>query len=101
MSEPSPLTTVSITAAGPCEYENISFLTSSKAHAHARKAAEETGQINWTQAAEEHQSAATDYARAAKSTADSEVRRPGFESCVRRLSLSRHYAYSGFSKTNT
>ncbi|GIZ45447.1 hypothetical protein CKM354_000861300 [Cercospora kikuchii] len=45
------------------------------AQAHARKAAEETQQINWTQAAEEHGQAATEYARAAKSTGDSEALR--------------------------
>ncbi|KAI5361988.1 hypothetical protein Slin15195_G056370 [Septoria linicola] len=45
------------------------------AQAHARKAAEETQQINWSQAAEEHDQAATDYARAAKSTSDSEALR--------------------------
>ncbi|KAF2215241.1 hypothetical protein CERZMDRAFT_94655 [Cercospora zeae-maydis SCOH1-5] len=45
------------------------------AQAHARKAAEETQQINWTQAAEEHGQAATEYARAAKTTGDSEALR--------------------------
>jgi len=43
------------------------------AHAHARKAAEETSKVNWTQAADEHQAAAHDFARAARATGDSEV----------------------------
>ncbi|CAK4020392.1 Hypothetical predicted protein [Lecanosticta acicola] len=45
------------------------------AHAHARRAAEETQQIHWSQAADEHEHAATDYARSARSTSDSEALR--------------------------
>ncbi|KAK4546673.1 hypothetical protein LTR36_001891 [Oleoguttula mirabilis] len=47
----------------------------STAHAHARKAAHETQQIHWSEAANEHQSAATDYARASRSTSDVEALR--------------------------
>ncbi|KAK1071689.1 hypothetical protein LTR12_005191 [Friedmanniomyces endolithicus] len=43
------------------------------AHAHARKAAEETQHVRWTTAAEEHQYAASDFARAAKGTGDHEA----------------------------
>ncbi|TKA82636.1 hypothetical protein B0A55_00750 [Friedmanniomyces simplex] len=43
------------------------------AHAHARKAAEETQHVRWTTAVEEHQHAASDFARAAKSTSDNEA----------------------------
>ncbi|SMQ48522.1 unnamed protein product [Zymoseptoria tritici ST99CH_3D7] len=45
------------------------------AHTHARKAAEETQNINWLEAANEHQDAAIDFARASKSTNDSEALR--------------------------
>lgn len=44
-----------------------------QAHAHVRKAAEELEHVHWTQAADEHQQASTDFARAAKSTSDTEV----------------------------
>ncbi|KXS94885.1 hypothetical protein AC578_1671 [Pseudocercospora eumusae] len=45
------------------------------AHAHARKAAEVTQQVDWIQAAHEHTQAANDYSKAAKSTGDSEALR--------------------------
>lgn len=44
-----------------------------QAHAHARKAAEETQQIHWSEAAAEHQNAAADFARASRGTSDVEV----------------------------
>ncbi|KAF2716773.1 hypothetical protein K431DRAFT_278254 [Polychaeton citri CBS 116435] len=47
----------------------------SAAHTHARKAASETKQVNWKQAAEEHQRAAVEFARASRSTNDSEALR--------------------------
>ncbi|KAK1052491.1 hypothetical protein LTR33_014439 [Friedmanniomyces endolithicus] len=43
------------------------------AHAHARKAAQETQHVHWTAAAEEHQYAASEFARAAKGTGDHEA----------------------------
>ncbi|KAK0254498.1 hypothetical protein LTS09_010619 [Friedmanniomyces endolithicus] len=43
------------------------------AHAHSRKAAEETQHVRWTAAAEEHQYAASDFARAARGTGDHEA----------------------------
>ncbi|KAK5128030.1 hypothetical protein LTR85_005147 [Meristemomyces frigidus] len=47
----------------------------SMAHAHARKAEFETQQIHWNEAANEHQSAATDFARASRSSHDVEALR--------------------------
>ena len=44
-----------------------------QAHAHARKAAEETQHANWAEAADEYQHAASDFSRAARDTTDSEV----------------------------
>ena len=46
-----------------------------QAHAHARKAAEETNLVHWTRAADEHHDAATNFAKAARATSDSEVSR--------------------------
>lgn len=44
----------------------------SQAHAHARKAARETQLDKWIEAAEEHEHAAVNFAKASKSTADTE-----------------------------
>ncbi|KAK6412943.1 hypothetical protein LTR81_013053 [Elasticomyces elasticus] len=44
-------------------------------YAHARKAAEEIQHDQWAEAAEEHQHAAVDFARAAKTTTDNEALR--------------------------
>lgn len=68
MAEHAPLTIV-----GKSSLMFQARTDGSQAHAHARKAAEETEHINWTGAAEEHQHAATDYAKAARGTSDSEV----------------------------
>lgn len=45
-----------------------------QAHAHARKASRETGKSKLTIAAAEHESAAGEFAQAAASTGDVEVR---------------------------
>ena len=44
-----------------------------QAHTHARKAAQELEKVHFTEAAREHQQASTNFARAARSTSDTEV----------------------------
>jgi hypothetical protein len=70
MAETAPLVSVS---AAPGATTELRLLTPCQAHTHARKAAEETQNVNWLEAANEHRDAATDFARASKGTNDSEV----------------------------
>jgi hypothetical protein len=56
-------------------HQYIAISDTSQAHAHARKAAQETDKVHWDEAAEEHRSAAADFSRAAKTAGDSEALR--------------------------
>nr|POE59201.1 hypothetical protein CFP56_24470 [Quercus suber] len=69
MAETAPLTSVSTLTA----MQDPSDVP--QAHSHARKAAEQTQQTDWSGAANEHQCAARDFARAARTTNDSEALR--------------------------
>ncbi|KAK3676283.1 hypothetical protein LTR78_004034 [Recurvomyces mirabilis] len=70
MAEVAPLTSVRLKSAN-----NLKCAKEEQAHAHGRKAALETQQIHWTAAAEEHQNAAQDYAKTARTVNDGEALR--------------------------